>query len=225
MEEKVELSGRNAFEILLDIICDFDILFMKQNYLNTSDFSYFFSSEKIEKKREILDTLSRKSSLKTAYNTLGSILDMRLSFYIGIKDNILSYGYYNENNKYIYKVGRFKVSSNDLKILSKHKCLKTIRSILENNNIKNLNLLHVIKQEFNIFKDVESDIEILDENRIKNTYPISILKEEDRDENKLRIFLIQYSRNYKWSDKCYYIIVLTEKYVHFYIKIKPVIQD
>jgi len=225
-KEKVKLSGQNAFDIFLDIICDFNFIFVKQNYLNMGDYNYFFTTEKISNKQEVLDTLKRKSSLETAYLTLGSIKDMRLSIYFAIKDNVLTYGYFNEDNSYIYKVGKFKINTKILKLLSRKKCLKTIRSILDNSNLKNLSLLQIIKVDFHtLFDNVKSDVEIIDENRIKNTFDLSIFKDEDRNENKLRIYLTQWSRNFKWSNKCYYIIHLTEKYAHFYIKIIPSIQD
>ena len=223
--ENLDYSGKNAFDIFLDIICDFDLLFVKQNIYNTSDYNYFFTTEKITKTYEILDVLKRKKSLERAYMTLGSIREMRLSFYFGIKENVLFYGFFNEDNSYVYLVGKFEITPKDLKTISKKKCVKTIRIILENSNLKNLKLLQLIKVDFHtLFEDVENDVEILDEYRIKNTFPIEILKEEDREENKLSIYLTQWSRNFKWTDKCYYFVHVTEKYAHFYIKIKSIIQ-
>ncbi len=217
----VELSGKHAFDIFLDIINDFGLMFVKQNVYNTADYSYFFTTEKINSTQEIIDSLRRKTSLETAYKTLGQIRDMRLSFFFGVNGDKLFYGYYNEDNRYVYKVGMFKVKSKDLILISKKNCLKTIRKILQNTNLKNMNLLQIIKVDFHtLFDGIEQDVEILDEFRIKNTFPIDILKQEDRNETKLRYYLTQWSRNFKWSDKCYYFIHLTEKYVHFYIKIK-----
>lgn len=217
----VKLSGKHAFDIFLDIINDYGLMFVKQNVYNTADYSYFFTTEKINSTQEIIDTLRRKSSLETAYKTLGQIRDMRLSFFFGVKENTLFYGYYNEDNRYVYKVGMFKVNPKDLRKLSNKNCLKTIRKILQNTNIKNMNLFQIIKVDFHtLFDGIEQDVEILDEYRIKNTFPIDTFKIEDRDESKLRIYLTQWSRNFKWTDKCYYFIHLTEKYVHFYIKIK-----
>jgi hypothetical protein len=220
MENKVKLSGRNAFNIFLDIINDFNILFVKQDYYNTSDYNYFFTTERITKTQEVLNILKRKKSLETAYMTLGSIKNMRLSFFFGIKGYNCFYGFYNEDNRYVYKVGTFKFQNKDFKDLYKNKSMKTIRGIIENGNLKNMKLLQEIKVDFHtLFDKIESDIEILDEYRIKNTFKIDIFKTEDRDETKLRVYLTQWSRNFKWTDKCYYFIYLTEKYVHFYIKL------
>jgi len=223
--ENLDYSGKHAFDIFLDIICDFDLLFVKQNIYNTSDYNYFFTTEKITKTHEIINILKRKKSLERAYMTLGSIREMRLSFYFGIKENVLFYGFFNEDNSYVYLVGKFDITPKDLRNIAKKKCVKTIRIILENSNLKNLKLLQLIKVDFHtLFEDVENDVEILDEYRIKNTFPIEILKEEDREENKLSIYLTQWSRNFKWTDKCYYFVHVTEKYAHFYIKIKSIIQ-
>jgi len=221
MENKVELSGKHAFDIFVDIINDFDLLFVKQDYYNTADYSYFFTTERVNKVQEIIATLRRKKSLETAYKTLGSVKDMRLSFFFGIKDYTLFYGYYNEDNRYVYKVGKFRINNSEIKKLYRNRCMKTIRSILEGVNLKNMKFLQNIKVDFHtLFNGVKNDVEILDEYRIKNSFPIETLKEEDRDEDKLRLYLSQWSRNFKWSDKCYYFTTLTEKYIHFYIKIK-----
>jgi len=221
INENIELSGKFAFEIFLDIISDFDLLFIKQDYLNTADYSYFFTTERMKTVREIIDVLQRKKSLKTAYLTLGKIQDMRLSFFFGVKGYTLFYGYYNEDNRYVYKVGKFRVTPKDLRNFAKLKCFRTIRSILSNNNLKNLKYLQVVKVDFHtLFDGVEPDVEIVDEYIVKNTYPIDVLKEEDRVENKLALYLQQWSRNFSWTDKNWYYVRLTEKYVHFYIKIK-----
>ena len=223
--ENVELSGKHAFDIFLDIISDFDLLFIKQDYYNTGDYSYFFTTERMTKNQEILDVLQRKNSLKTAYMTLGSLKDMRLSFYFAIKNYTVTYGYYNEDNRYIYKVGLFNTTNESFKKLYGKRCMKTIRSVIEHSNLRNLKQLQLIKVDFHTLLDSkEPDVEILDENRIKNTFPIEVFKQEDRDETKLRIFLTQWSWNFEWKDKVYCFIHLTEKYIHFYIKLKAQIQ-
>ncbi|NPV12886.1 MAG: hypothetical protein HPY57_14030 [Ignavibacteria bacterium] len=225
LENKIELSGKHGFDIFLDIITDFDLLFIKQDYYNTSDYWYFFTTERITKKQEILDSLKRKKSLKTAYMTLVTLKDKRLSFFFAVKDYSVFYGFYDETNRYIYKVGKFKTTNEDFKKLYSKKCMKTIRNVIENSNLKNLKQLQLIKTDFHTLFDVkEKDIEILDERRIKSTYPIDIFKQEDRNEDKLRIYTTQWSRNFNWTDKCYYYVRLTDKYAHFYIKLKAQIQ-
>jgi hypothetical protein len=219
INNKIQFSGKLAFNIFLNIANDFNILFIKQDFYNTSNYNYFFTSERINKIDEILTILKRKTSLKTAYMTLNSIKELRLSFFFCIKDYECFYGFYNEDNRYIYKVGKFKIYKNDFKEISKNKCMKPIRNIINRNNIKNLKELQNIKNDFYTLFDIKSEIEILDEFRIKNTFKIEYFNEIDRNEKKLRIFLTQWSIKFKWSNKCYYYINITEKYIHFYIKL------
>jgi len=218
-DNNIKLSGKSGFDILLNVIADFDLLFIKQDYLNTGEFLYFFTTEKITKIQELENVLENKKSLNIAYLTLRQIKNMRLSFFFGIRDNILTYGFYNETNRYIYKVGTFTVTTKDIKKLSYKKSLKTIRNILLNNNLKNLKELHKIKVDFHtIFNNVENDVEIIDEYIIKNTILEKSLTVND--ENQLTLYLTQWSRNFNWHDKCYYYVRTTPKYLHFYIKLK-----
>lgn len=221
LNESTELSGKNGFDILLDIINQYNILFVKQDYINTADYSYFFTSEKLTKRQEILDTLSRKSSLKTAYMTLGQLSDMRLSCYFGVKGYTLFYGFYNEDNRYVYKVGKFKVSTKDLRTYAKIKCLKTIRYTLSRSNLKNMKTLQDIKVDFHtLFDKIDNDVEILDEYRISNTFPVSIFRQEDRDDMKLTSTLNNWAKNFKWYKHCTFFTSISEDKVSFYIKMK-----
>ena len=216
----IELSGKNAFILFLDVVVEFEHTFMKQNYLNTGEYLYFFTTDKITKTYEIIDILEHKQSLKYAYYTLTKLKDMRLSFYFGIKKNMLYYGFYNETNGYVYKVGEFKVTGKFLSTM-KNKSLKTLRQVIEKMNLKNINNLHLMRVDFHtFFQDFNGEIEILDEERIKKTFDINIFKPEDLDELKLNYTFEQWSRNYEWCNKYYYYSLITDKYVHFYIKIK-----
>lgn len=222
-ENTIDLAGKNAFKLFLNVIDEFEHTFMKQNYLNTGEYLYFFTTDKIIKKYEIIDVLEHKSSLKYAYYTLAKLKDMRLSFYFGIKKNMLYYGFYNETNGYVYKVGEFKVNNNFLSTI-KNGCFKTIRKVIEKMNLKNINQLHLIRVDFHtFFQDFNGDIEIMDEERIKKTFNSNIFKEEDLDELKLNYTLEQWSRNFDWSGKYYYYSLITDKFIHFYIKIKKVV--
>lgn len=219
--ENIKLSGKNAFDIFLDIITQSDVLFLKNNIYNTGDYYYFFTSEKINNIQEIIDKLERKKSLKLAYYTLSKLKNLRLSYYFAIKGYTLYYGFHNENSKYVYKCGKFKVYTSDLKRYARRKSMKTIRDVLKNANIKKIKDLHKVKKEFSsLFEGIGSDIKILDKERIKNTYPIEIIRKEDRDEIKLRIFLTKWAMDFNWFNKYHYYIHLTENNIHFYIKYK-----
>lgn len=222
---KEQMSGKYAFDIFLDIISDFDLLFIKQDYYNTQDYWYFFTTEKITKYKELLDVLKRKTSLKLAHTTLNSLKDKKLSFFFGVKDYTVFYGFNDEITGEVYEVGKFKTTNKEFKNLKYKKCLKTIRDVIKNSNLKNLKLLHTIKKDFKtLFNLNDVDIEIIDERRVKSTYSIDIFKIQDRNEDRLAIYMTQWSRKFSWTDKCYYYVRLTEKYAHFYIKLK-LLQD
>ena len=89
VKQQVELAGKNAFNIFLGIVDEFENEFTKQNYLNTSSYLYFFTTDKIKQTYEVINRLELKSSLQTAYLTLNSIRNERLSFYFGIKNSKL----------------------------------------------------------------------------------------------------------------------------------------
>lgn len=221
INESIELSGKNAFNIFLSIIEDSEYRFIKHNYLNISDYSYFFTTDKINDNSDIIDILSHKTSLQTAYLTLSTISDKRLSFYFGIKNYSLFYGFYDEDSNYVYKVGVFKCNLIDFKNLTKHKSCKNIKGIIENSNLKNMNLLKKVKKDFEtFFEKFESTPEIMDEFRIQKSFDIGIFTEEDLNDMKLTYTLELWARKFDWKKNFIYYSHITDKFVHFYIKIK-----
>lgn len=220
-ENKVELAGRYAFNIFLDIIQEYGHHFMKQNYLNMGTYNYFFTTDKITQKEKILHDLEKKTSLQTAYLTLKSIKDLRLSFFFAIRERKAFFGFFNEDNGYVYKVGIFDINDTTISNLLSKDIFKNLRKSLENVNLKKMELFQVVKVEFpKLFKGFESKSEILDEERIRNTYDIDIFNPDDLDYNRLVYTLESWARGFKWYSKFYYYVHVTEKYVHFYIKWK-----
>lgn len=220
INENIELSGQFAFDIFLDIINDFELLFIKHKYLNTGDYSYFFTTEKIKDNHEILNILERKRSLKHAYLTFKSIIDMRLSFYFGVKRKTLFYGFFNEDTNYVYKVGVFITTNSYLKKLN-NKTFKNIRKVLETIDLKKMNILHKIKKDFEEFFDgVENEIEIKDEFRVEKTFSTDIFNSNDLTESKLTYTLQHWARKYTWYYDTYIFVYVAEKKVYFYIKLK-----
>lgn len=221
INEDIDLSGESGFDIFLEIINEFNLLFIKHDYLNISDYSYFFTTEKIIDNKHIIQLLKRKISLKPAYNTLTELKDMRLSFYFGIKRKTLFYGFYNEDTNYVYKVGFFNINSNYLRKL-KSKCLKNIKIILSEADMTKMNKIHEIIKDFNGFFEGfdDNEIKIHDGFRISKKFKINIFSEDDIDELKLNYTLLNWSRKFKWNNYVYSFVNITESYVYFYIKIK-----
>lgn len=223
-DNKIKLSGKYAFHIFLDIIDDYEYQYLKKDCLNVYDFSYFFMTDKITDLKSILHTIKRKKSLKIAYKTLENIKNLRLAFYFGIKGYVCEYGFYDLDDNDVYKIGEFITNSKFFKKYFKHDCLKAVKKISRNINLLNLKILHKVKDDFkDLFKDIDSKIEILDEYRIKNSYGIKSFNKEDLNDMKLTYHLDKWARKYKWYRQCTSFILITEEYVNFYIKIKTTI--
>jgi hypothetical protein len=103
----------------------------------------------------------------------------------------------------------------------KHRSLKSIYSVLKKTNLKNITLLHAIREDFKKFwNKVDSTTLILDERRIKKSYDINLFKEEDRDNYKMLVTLEMSIREFSWFDKITYYTDVTDEHVNFYIKLK-----
>jgi len=218
--EDFDLSGVGGFEVFIDTIDELELLFIKNDFLNQGEFSYFFTSEKIDDNYNVINLLKRKRSLNFAYNTLQSIKEMRLSFFFGVKRKTLIYGFFNEDTKYIYKVGAFNVTTKYLQKMKGYS-LKNIKNVLLNVNMFRINKVHQIKKDMEtLFEGVEADITIKKPYIVTKKYPLNTFKEEDLSENKLNYSLLIWSRKFKWHHKVYSFVNITEENVLFNIKLK-----
>jgi hypothetical protein len=215
-----DLGGKNSFEIFIDIINELDLLFIKHDFYNIGEYSYFFSTEKIQNNINLLHTLERKSSLKHAYLTLATIKEQRLSFYFGIKRKKLFYGFYDEDTKYVYKVGVFNTTSSYLKKM-KSMCFSSIKSVLIDADMMKMNKLHQIKSDFDeLFPGLDAEIKIKENFRISKKYSTEQFNQDDIVEDRLDYTILSWSRKYKWYKDVYSFVNITEKYIYFYIKLK-----
>ena len=218
--EQQELAGKSAFNIFLELIKDLNLLFIKHDYLNQGDYSYFFTTEKIDDNFNLLGLLERKRSLRHAFLTLSQIKSDRLSFYFGIKRKTLFFGFYNEDTKYVYKVGFFTTTTSYLKKLYSP-TLKNVRKILKDSNMIKMNKLQDIKKDFETFYDgFDSETTVKTEYRIVRKFPLDIFNDSDLDENRMSYTLSVWSRKFKWYKNVYSWAVLTDDNVYFYIKMK-----
>jgi len=218
--EETELGGKSSFDVFLDIIDEQGLLFIKHDFYNIGEYSYFFSSEKIESNMNILNVLERKRSLRNAYLSLAAIKEQRLSFYFGVKRKKLFYGFYDEDTRYVYKVGFFEVTTSYLMKLV-NPCFKTIRTILADADMKKMNKLHQIKIELNSFLiEDNQNIKIKDDFRICKQITCESFRTEDLNEERMNYTLLTWTRKFKWYKDVYSFVNITEKQVYFYIKIK-----
>lgn len=219
--EEIELAGKHAFEVWLDVIDDAGNEFTKQNYLNTNTYSYFFTTDPIGDNVDVASHFELKQSLNTAYKTLLSIKNDRVSFYFGVREFKLEYGFFDEIKMLVYKVGIFSITTQFLKNLVEHDCLSVIKRTFRKSNLTNLNKLHEVKKDFETFWDqIEGKIEIMDEKRIKKSFSLENFSVDDRNEIKMSISLEKWAFDFPWRKSFNYYANLTEKFVHLYIKIK-----
>jgi hypothetical protein len=216
-------SGKASFNIFLDIVGDVNIVFLKNNYLNVLDYSCFFFTEKIDDNHIVADMLKRKKSLELAYITFNENQKLKLCFYFGIKGYMLEYGFIDPNKYEVFKIGEFKADDSYLNKISKHKSFKYIRNILINIKIKNLIFLQTVKKDFDTLFKIDHDVQIIDNNMIRNRFDIDNFNADDRDEFKLNKHLNIWCQKHNWFIKTYNFVRIDEKYIDFYIKIKTVI--
>ena len=197
------LAGKEGFRVFLDLVNKHGNDFAFQNYLNTGAFYYFFSTDRITNISELVSELEMKKSLETAFLTLRNIKDDKLSFFIGIKNKILEYGFYNSIKHLVYKIGKFKINDRFLRYdFPRHQCVKSIKLRLKDSHIKNLNLLHKIKKDFiEWWPETDSKVKILDELRISKTMSLDFFQGENRNETVLNQALIHFAQDKFWYNK------------------------
>lgn len=222
-KEKLILDGKHGFFMFLKLIDELKMNFLKtSHYLNTGKYQYFFTTEHIKKKEDFAGYFRDSLSLNTTCETSQDIQDKRISFYFGIKDNYLEYGFQNDMNREIYTTGKFKVDSRYVRSLKSYKCLTLIENILKNSKLNNLNILQQVKQSFKELYKGKGDILILNEDIIRKSIDKEDLKKELENVNNLLRKYEKWCEKFKWFKKVYYYIDSDDgDKVTFYVKIKP----
>jgi hypothetical protein len=222
--EGPKLDGRHGFFMFLKLIDDLKMHFIKSNhYFNMGKYQYFFTTEHVAKKEDFHGYFTDSMSLRTTCETAEQIKDERISFYFGVKNNNLEYGFQNDMSREIYKTGLFKVDTKYVRSLKSYKCLSLIEGVLKNSNLSNLILLHDIKSALKTgWYEGKGDVIILNENIIRKTISKEDLKEESKDSNAILKKYEDWCEKFKWAKKVfYYIDNEDDEKVTFYIKVKP----
>ena len=215
------MAGKNGFHIFLEIVADNDIDWTKKSYLNTGEYFYFFRSEHIKDNSEIAEQLELKRSLKTAYLTLRTITNKRLCFYFGVKNDKLEYGFYDETEFTVYKIGIFAVNNFYFKKnLPKESNLSIIKKALEDVNFKRLALLHQIRIDLMSFwTQVESKTELLNEMTVRRSLPVEDFKSEDATQSNMIDALSYNIKNFEWNDRTESYVEITDENIYFYVRV------
>jgi hypothetical protein len=222
--ESIRLDGKNGFFMFLQNIDELKKTFIKTNsFLNTGKFLYFFSTDVVKKKEELIESFDDLLSVKNTFKTIVEHRENRLSFYFGVKGKKLEYGLHNDTKMELYKTGEFEIDNKYLRRIKSYKCLTLIGSILKNSNINNLILLREIKNHMkHLHEDKPSKCLILNELYLKKTIRREYFKEEQfKDENGILNYYEQWCERFVWAKKVFYYVDVDEENVTFYIKIKP----
>jgi hypothetical protein len=220
----LKLDGKHGFFMFLKLLDDLKMNFIKSgHYLNVGKYQYFFTTEHIKDKESFAGYFRESLSLRTTCETAQELKDKRLSFYIGIKQNNLEYGFQDDKTRDIYKTGIFKVNTKYVRSLRSYKCLTLIENVLKTSNLISLNILQAVKQSFKELYKGKGDILILNENIIKKSIDKEDFKKEElEDPNELLRKYERWCEKFKWVNKVYYYIDSEdEEKVTFYVKVKP----
>ena len=88
--QNAPVDGRYGFYMFLHSLDELKFSFIKtSDYLNTGNFNYFFRTETIKNKLDVLDNFEFKESNKNTFKTYNKLQSERLTFYFGIRNNIL----------------------------------------------------------------------------------------------------------------------------------------
>jgi hypothetical protein len=212
---KTKLNGKYGFFMFLEIIDEMKNSFISEDYLNTSDFIIFFTTDKISDTNKLSDKLEYKQSLDVSYETIKHIGNLRLSFYFGIRDFNLEYGFHDDLKRAVYKTGQFKISSSFLKSLSSYKCISLIRNILKNLSLNDVKRLKSIKSDLKYLFDGKGIVEILDEERVACTVNKDFIKASNVND-----YFDAWCFKHKWYYTTYNYTYEKEKDIDFLVKLK-----
>jgi hypothetical protein len=217
------VDGRYGFYMFLHTLDEMKFSFIKSgNYLNTGNFLYFFRTEWIKKPIDVLDGFEFKDSVKNTFRTYGKISNEKLSFYFGIRNGILEYGFYNDLKDVIYKTGQLNIKDNELRQIKSYSCLAMISGVLRIASTKTLTLLHEIKKDLKYFFEDKTSkgIIILTTMRLRKVISKELLKDNMKNSDDLTNTFVEWCNKYPWGKKIEAYIDDSEDDVSFYIKIK-----
>ena len=219
----IKLDGKHGFFMFLKLIDEMKMHFIKSShFLNTGKYQYFFTTEAIRDKEKFVGYFRESMSIKTTCDTAQNLKNERVSFYFGIKNNQLEYGFQDDMKNSIYKTGLFAVDSKYVRSLKSYKCITLIEGILKNANLSSLNLLQEIKSNLKFWYEGKGTVLILNETIVRKSIDKDDIKDELGDVNKLLYKYEKWCEKFKWINKVFYYIDSEDNdKVTFYIKIKP----
>lgn len=224
IKENVEfkLDNKNGFFMFLKLLDELKMTFIKTNhYLLIGKYQYFFTTENIKNKDKTIDMFEDVISLRVLYKTFVENKEKRLSFYFGVKNYSFEYGLCDDMTNEVYMTGEFLIDNRFLRTIKSYKCIVLIEDILKRSNVKNLILLHEIRNHVSKYWYPEKGGKtiIMNDNILKKTVPKSEIGELTHD--KILFKYEQWCEKYKWINKVFYYLDEEDNGdISFYIKIK-----
>lgn len=217
----IKLDAKNGFFMFLNLVDVLKMNFIKtSNYLNVGEYQYFFTTEHIKNESKFLEVFNKLLSLKTTCETAIQNKGNRLSFYFGIKNNKLEYGFQNDTNSSLLKTGEFDVDYRFIRGLKSFKCLSLIQGVLEKSRLFNLNMLQIIKNDLQYWYEDEGETLIINEEIVTKTINKEDIKQDLLDD-KLLYKYEKWCEGFRWFNKVYFYIDAEDDIkITFYIKIK-----
>jgi len=221
IKENLELSGKNSFFNLLQIIGNHGYHFIYSNYYTEIyQYLYFFITETIKDTDEFLDVFKYKISLKSSNYILNKLKNNKVSFFFGIsKDSILRYGILDNTSKKSHVCGEFKVNDKYFNSIKKYKSISYVNKYLKNINIKNISLMRDIQKELETFytsKKVK-DVEIQGKNTIIAHIDRHKFTDDDIQTNRPFRVLHEWVLTKEWKNRVHYYVDETDTELNFTI--------
>jgi len=221
--ESVELSGKHSFFMFLQIISNHDYHFiLNEHYTKLYNYHFFFSTETIEKIDEYIEIFKYKHSLESSYETLKKIKTNKLAFFFGVKENsLLRYGFLDLDTQRSYVVGEFNISGDYFREISKYKALQSINKIIQNVDVKNLETLAKVKQDFTKFYSSKKSSKIkIEDNRVINYFSKDQFTDDDIKMNRLYRTLDKWISKRSWRNRVEFSVDDTTDPIQFIIIVK-----
>lgn len=149
----IESAGKYSFPNFLQIVGNHKYHFVYSEFFtNLYRYLYFFVTETVKDNEEFLNVFKYKSSLKLTYSTLQKLSQNKLSFFFGINNqNILRYGFLDQQSRRSFVTGEFKVNDKYFGTLKNIPALEFCQRFLVDINIKHISLMRRIKLELKNF--------------------------------------------------------------------------
>lgn len=227
-ENKMLFDGERAFVILLKILSEFDIKFIKPKdklYMNTGNYNLFFNTFNITDYTLLIGELKDKESLITTYNAISSNNNIpNLAFYFSVESFVLKYGLYINHEHKLIQTGQFKTTSKFLKTLSMNSTM-SIYGILQTINLNNLTFLGKVRTEFKTFLK-EKPVYISNNKIIYKKFEYKDFTNPNTPHFQFLTALENWILKYNWNYRVDFYVDTNQKEIVFYIKLKgDIIQD